>query len=82
MRRSVLMNLALLCVKADIALEQAKLRSALRHARAELGHYSPHLLRDMGLDETSLGRDLAARQRESLRLVCRSRQRHRWPRQS
>ena len=50
MRRSVLMNLALLCVKADLALEHAKMRSALRHARVEMGQYSPHLLRDMGLE--------------------------------
>ena len=81
MRRSVLMNLALLCVKADLALEHAKMRSALRLARVEMGQYSPHLLRDMGLDESSVGQELACRQRESLRLVCRSRQRHRWPRQ-
>jgi uncharacterized protein YjiS (DUF1127 family) len=81
MRRSVLMNLALWCVKADVALEQARLRSAVRQARAELGHYSGHLLRDIGLDETTLARTLEARHRESLRLVCRTRQRHRWPRQ-
>ena len=81
MRRSVLMNLALWCVKADVALEQARLRSAVCQARAELGHYSGHLLRDIGLDETTLARELESRHRESLRLVCRTRQRHRWPRQ-
>lgn len=82
MRRSILMNLALLCVKADVALEEARQRGVLRQARAELQHYSPHLLRDMGLEESDLSRDLATRQRESLRLVCRTRQRHRWPRRN
>lgn len=71
-------------VKADVALEQARLRSAVQQARAELGHLSGHLsghlLRDVGLDEASLAQDLDARYRESLRLVCRTRQRHRWPR--
>ena len=80
MRRSVLMNLALWCVKADVALEQARLRSAVQQARAEFGHLSGHMLRDVGLDEASLARDLDSRYRDSLRLVCRTRQRHRWPR--
>lgn len=81
MRRSMLMNLALLCVKADLALEQSRLRAELRVAHAAMRDASPHLLRDVGLDEDGLGRALELKQRESLRLVCRSRQRHRWPRQ-
>ena len=80
MRRSVLMNLALWCVKADVALEQARLRGAVQQARLEMGHLPGHLLRDVGLDEASLARDMESRHRESLRLVCRTRQRHRWPR--
>ena len=46
MRRSLLMNLALLCVKADLALEQSRLRADLRAAQAAMRHvitsYSIH----------------------------------------
>jgi len=81
MRRSILMNLALLCVKADLALEQSRLQAERRAARDAMRYASPHLLRDVGLDEDGLGRALELKQREALRLVCRTRQRHRWPRQ-
>ncbi|MCD8547559.1 MAG: hypothetical protein LRY38_03725 [Aeromonadaceae bacterium] len=48
MRRSILMNLALLCVKADLALEQSRLQAERRAARDAMRYASPHLLRDQG----------------------------------
>lgn len=80
MRRSILMNLALFCVKADLALEQSRLRACRRAVREAMGTTSAHLLRDVGLDDPTLGHALDLKQREALRLVCATRQRHRWPR--
>ena len=82
MRRSVLLNLALWCVKADVALLAARERSAVRQARREWAHLPPHLQRDLGLENLPAVQDLQTRQRQALRLVCRARQRHRWPKQS
>lgn len=82
MRRSVLLNLALWCVKVDVALSMARERSAERQVRREWAHLPAHLQRDLGLDNVPAVQDLQTRQRQALRLVCRARQRHRWPTQS
>jgi hypothetical protein len=69
MRHSIYLNLAVLCVKADLRREERVWKRTIRRTAHDIPWHNPHLLRDIGLDIDGL----CANNTQSNQLVAENR---------